>query len=306
VRIAVSEAAAWTGERFFGGHYRIIPNGVHVPDATPEPAPTADAGAPQTVEATSPAGASVTLTGTGTDPDAQDTVTFQWTEGATVLGTAATITIVLPLGAHTLTLTVTDTHGATATATTLVAVQDTTAPALMLPPNQTVDATGAAGAVVSFTASAVDAVSGSVPAVCAPASGSLFPIGTTVVSCAARDGVGNNASGQFTVTIVDSAPPMIAVPADVTLQASNPAGVKFRFNVTAIDLVDGRVLVTCDPPSGTRFPVGVTTVSCWARDRAGNRAVRGFKVTVMARGREPTVGTERSAAQSRRRPERER
>jgi phosphatidylinositol alpha-mannosyltransferase len=34
VRIAVSEAAAWTGRRFFGGHYRVIPNGVHV---DPEP-----------------------------------------------------------------------------------------------------------------------------------------------------------------------------------------------------------------------------------------------------------------------------
>lgn len=30
VRIAVSEAAAWTNRRFFGGHYRLIPNGVHV------------------------------------------------------------------------------------------------------------------------------------------------------------------------------------------------------------------------------------------------------------------------------------
>jgi phosphatidyl-myo-inositol alpha-mannosyltransferase len=30
VRIAVSEAAAWTGRRFFGGHYRVIPNGVRV------------------------------------------------------------------------------------------------------------------------------------------------------------------------------------------------------------------------------------------------------------------------------------
>jgi len=29
VRIAVSEAAAWTGRRWFGGHYRVIPNGVH-------------------------------------------------------------------------------------------------------------------------------------------------------------------------------------------------------------------------------------------------------------------------------------
>ena len=30
VRIAVSEAAAWTGRRWFGGHYRVVPNGVHV------------------------------------------------------------------------------------------------------------------------------------------------------------------------------------------------------------------------------------------------------------------------------------
>jgi phosphatidylinositol alpha-mannosyltransferase len=30
VRLAVSEAAAWTGKRFFGGHYRIVPNGVHL------------------------------------------------------------------------------------------------------------------------------------------------------------------------------------------------------------------------------------------------------------------------------------
>jgi phosphatidyl-myo-inositol alpha-mannosyltransferase len=28
VRIAVSEAAAWTARRFYGGHYRIVPNGV--------------------------------------------------------------------------------------------------------------------------------------------------------------------------------------------------------------------------------------------------------------------------------------
>jgi phosphatidylinositol alpha-mannosyltransferase len=30
VRIAVSEAAAWTGRRFFGGRYRVIPNGVEL------------------------------------------------------------------------------------------------------------------------------------------------------------------------------------------------------------------------------------------------------------------------------------
>ena len=33
VRIAVSEAAAWTGRRWFGGRYRVIPNGVHLDQA---------------------------------------------------------------------------------------------------------------------------------------------------------------------------------------------------------------------------------------------------------------------------------
>jgi phosphatidylinositol alpha-mannosyltransferase len=36
-RIAVSEAAAWTARRFYGGRYRIIPNGVHL-HAPPGPA----------------------------------------------------------------------------------------------------------------------------------------------------------------------------------------------------------------------------------------------------------------------------
>jgi phosphatidyl-myo-inositol alpha-mannosyltransferase len=31
VRIAVSEAAAWTARRFYGGRYRIVPNGVRIP-----------------------------------------------------------------------------------------------------------------------------------------------------------------------------------------------------------------------------------------------------------------------------------
>jgi phosphatidyl-myo-inositol alpha-mannosyltransferase len=35
LRIAVSEAAAWTGQRFYGGDYRIIPNGVDVPATLP-------------------------------------------------------------------------------------------------------------------------------------------------------------------------------------------------------------------------------------------------------------------------------
>jgi phosphatidylinositol alpha-mannosyltransferase len=43
VRIAVSEAAAWTARRFYGGRYRIVPNGVQLGDA---PLPSEDDVAP--------------------------------------------------------------------------------------------------------------------------------------------------------------------------------------------------------------------------------------------------------------------
>jgi phosphatidylinositol alpha-mannosyltransferase len=36
-RIAVSEAAAWTAKRFYGGHYRIVPNGVRVDHDVEQP-----------------------------------------------------------------------------------------------------------------------------------------------------------------------------------------------------------------------------------------------------------------------------
>jgi phosphatidylinositol alpha-mannosyltransferase len=41
VRIAVSEAAQWTAQRFTGGRYRVIPNGVHVDAAPAGPKPAA-------------------------------------------------------------------------------------------------------------------------------------------------------------------------------------------------------------------------------------------------------------------------
>jgi phosphatidylinositol alpha-mannosyltransferase len=42
LRLAVSEAAAWTGRRFYGGHYRVVPNGVMLPaGGIPVPRPRA-------------------------------------------------------------------------------------------------------------------------------------------------------------------------------------------------------------------------------------------------------------------------
>jgi hypothetical protein len=82
---------------------------------------------------------------------------------------------------------------------------DTTPPVLSLPPDLTVPATSPAGATVFFTATATDAVDGPVPVLCQPSSGTVFPIGTTTVTCAATDSHSNTATGTFTVTVLSPA-----------------------------------------------------------------------------------------------------
>ena len=78
---------------------------------------------------------------------------------------------------------------------------DTTPPVLSLPADETVEATGPTGAVVSFAATAKDDVDPSPTVSCTPPSGSMFAIGTTTVSCTATDASGNSATGSFTITV---------------------------------------------------------------------------------------------------------
>ena len=52
--------------------------------------------------------------------------------------------------------------------------------------------------------------------------------------------------------------------------ASDPSGTTVTFYPFATDDRDGVRPVTCNPPSGSLFPVGQTTVTCTAKDKAGN------------------------------------
>src|SRR5207245_1064375 len=136
-------------------------------------APTADAGAPQTVEATSAA-------------DVADGVV------ATTCAPASGSTF--PSGATTVTCTATDSHANHATKTFTVTVTDTTAPVITVPANATVEATGPTGVTFTYAASATDTLDGPITPTCAPASGSTFPFGATTVTCTAADSHANVAT----------------------------------------------------------------------------------------------------------------
>ena len=88
---------------------------------------------------------------------------------------------------------------------TLVEHVDTSPPVISTPAAVTANADGADGAVVGYSASAVDDTDGAVAVSCVPPSGSTFPIGTTTVTCTATDTSGNSASGSFDVRVLGAA-----------------------------------------------------------------------------------------------------
>jgi hypothetical protein len=83
-----------------------------------------------------------------------------------------------------------------------------------------------------------------------------------------------------TGAVVDTTAPVLTVPAAITVDATSPQGAAVSFSVSAVDDHDPQPSVTCTRASGGVFAIGVTTVSCTARDRAGNSSSASFTVTV--------------------------
>ena len=78
------------------------------------------------------------------------------------------------------------------------------------PQDITVDCKTPHGAVVNFNVSASQGCFGSLPVICQPPSGSLFPLGMTVVTCVTQDLMGNKRTCTFKITVnCDQKPPGI-------------------------------------------------------------------------------------------------
>lgn len=242
-------------------------------------APTANAGADQTIDCVAET-ANVTLNGSGSDADGDD-LDYHWTASDGTVYEGANPSLNLGGGTHTFTLTVDDGNGGTATDDVSVTVNlDVTAPVIADHDDITADSDeGVCGAAVSFGLSADDAC-GIASLTSSPASGDVFPVGTTEVTVTATDAAGNSSTSTFNVTVNDVEAPVIADLDDVSSENDlGECGAVVDFDFSATDNCDVTSLVA-DPASGSFFEVGETEVTVTATDAAGNESVSTFTVTV--------------------------
>lgn len=157
---------------------------------------------------------------------------------------------------------------------------DRTCIAISCPADVIVESHSPQGTAVNFAARASSSCGLSVSVTCTPPSGSLFPLGTTVVTCKATDKEAHEAVCSFTVTVTDKTAPALAVPASFRAHCTGTKGAVVEYSVTATDNADPKPLVQCTPASGTIFPFGTNVVKCIASDASGNRITKTFEVVV--------------------------
>jgi hypothetical protein len=194
-----------------------------------------------------------------------------------------------PMGTTTVTCQTTDADDtpSTVTATFQVTVIDTDLGIAGIPADVTVNAAGPSGATVSYTApTGVDEDGSAIAVSCDHASGSLFPIGTTTITCSASDGddTPSTRTATFKVTVNDTDLALTAAPADITAVATGPSGAAVTYTPpSAVDEDASLPSVTCSRPSGSTFGVGTTTVTCSVTDGDDTPAVvaESFLVTVI-------------------------
>jgi HYR domain-containing protein/putative Ig domain-containing protein len=224
---------------------------------------------------------------TSTDPNQCSAVVTYATPSATSNCGTATVTCspasgsTFAKGVTTVTCTATDNLGNTGSCAFTITVNDAQPPSIIVPDSfSEPTAVNQCSVVVYYGPAARDNCPG-VTTNCDPPSGSAIPKGVTTVTCTATDTSGNTASGSFTITVIDTQPPSIACPANIT-KSTDPNSCSALVSYAAPTVTDNcpGATATCTPPSGTTFPKGVTTVTCIATDASGNQSSCSFAITV--------------------------
>ena len=259
--------------------------------------PPAIAGTPVQIGATasSSSGAVVTYA----SPTATDLV-----DGSRPVSCAPASGSNFPLGTTTVTCSAVDLHSNQANTSFAVIVSapappPVATPSLVVPLSLKAEATSRSGAVVNFDVSSGDKPAPTIS--CKPSSGSIFPLGTTKVTCTALSaGAGAQVAKTFTVIVRDTTAPTFAgkLPSIVKkVSGKKPIKVAFKQPV-ATDAVDGNVASVCSPRSGSKFKFGKTTVTCKATDAHQNARKISFSVRITALPKRALIAPENGVSLS--------
>lgn len=110
-----------------------------------------------------------------------------------------------------------------------------------------------------------------------------LPVGSHLVKLEVEDSHGGRSADTVVVIVRDTTPPaIVGLPTRLTAEADNPAGANVAWaDPGATDAVSGSLSVACNPASGSRFPLGSTSVVCRATDEQGNSSSVSFDVLVV-------------------------
>ena len=218
--------------------------------------------------------------------DGTDPVTF--TENGTPVTPGITF---FSVGSHTVLASATDLAGNTANTSFNFDVKDTTAPVVAAGAPASTEATSAAGAPVTFAASAIDAVNGAVPVTFSEnnipvASGDTFAIGQHTIFASATDATGNTRTVPVIFDVVDTTAPVVTASAPAATEATSATGASVTFAASSTDVVDGSDIVTftengTSVTSGGTFAVGHHTIVASAKDAANNTGTTQFSFDVV-------------------------
>ncbi|MFN9325136.1 MAG: HYR domain-containing protein, partial [Flavobacteriales bacterium] len=116
-----------------------------------------------------------------------------------------------------------------------------------------------------------------------PVSGSIFPLGTTVITYTATDAAGNVSTCSFNVNIIDATAPIVVnCPSNIALNSGASCSVPASWSAPSVtdNCAGASIAQTAGPASGSSFPIGITTIVYTATDAGGNTSTCSFTVTV--------------------------
>ncbi|MDC8003313.1 HYR domain-containing protein [Aureisphaera galaxeae] len=187
------------------------------------------------------------------------------------------------VGPNPVTLTVTDDSGNVSTCTSIVTVEDSIAPTVVC---QNIDVILDVAGMATIVAADVD---GGSDDICGIADLSIdidtfdcSNIGPNDVTLTVTDNNGNVSTCIAVVTVIDDEAPVISCPTDVVTDtdAGLCSAIVVFSDALASDNCNVTVAQTAGLPSGSAFPVGVSTVEFTATDDSGNATVCSFTITV--------------------------